>query len=94
MINFVYANKIITQHLKLRDMNAMQAIRIKRASQSFAMFLMAMNQRFIFEDGDFIITETGNIDKFKSWCRKKGVRENEIEKMSFEESIITLDVEY
>ncbi len=72
----------------------MKAIRIKNANQSFAMFLMAMNERFVFDYGDFVITETGDIDKFKSWCRKNGVRENEIGKMSFEEIHAEVDVDY
>lgn len=72
----------------------MKAIRIKNAKQSFAMFLMAMNQRFLFDYGEFVITETGNIAKFREWSLKNGVRQEELDEMSFEVIYADIDVEY
>ena len=64
-------------------METKKAIKIENANTNFGIFLMAMNTRFIFEYGDFIIPNTTNIDKFKSWCLRNGVQGPRIEQMQF-----------
>lgn len=59
----------------------MKGIQIKNAGDNFAMFLMAMNVVFIFDYGTFTICNTGDIDKFKGFCRRNGVAETLISKM-------------
>lgn len=72
----------------------MKAIRIKNAHHAFGMFLMAMNSRFVFDYGEFVITDTANIDKFKDWCLKNGVRQSELDDMIFEVISADVDIEY
>lgn len=72
----------------------MKSIRIKDASRSFAMFLIAMNKRFLYEYGDFVIIDTGDVEKFKNWCLANGVRERDLNGMSFEQIHADIDVEY
>ncbi len=61
----------------------MKAIEITDATLSFVMFLVAMNVKFIYDYGKFIILGTSDIDKFRSYCIKNGVRKADITRMAF-----------
>lgn len=66
----------------------MEALLIKNAPQSFAMFLIAFNIPFRYSYGEFTIEDTHDEQKFISFALRNGVREDHLEEMDF--SVITL----
>lgn len=66
----------------------MKGIEIKNAGDNFGMFLMAMNVKFLFDYGTFIICNTHDIDKFTNHCKRNGVAETLLGKM--EMSVVEL----
>lgn len=59
----------------------MEALLIKNAPQSFAMFLVAMNIPFRYNYGEYIIENTHNAVKFQAYCIRNGVRLAELKAM-------------
>lgn len=66
-----------------------KTIEVKGATSSFAMFLIAMNVKFTYDYGSFYIHDTLDIDKFRVFCDRNGVREIELEEMTME--VVELD---
>lgn len=64
-------------------MGTKKVIKIENANTNLGIFLMTMNTTFRYECGDFIIPNTKDIDKFKSWCLKNGFPNSELEQMQF-----------
>ncbi|MCM1219145.1 MAG: hypothetical protein NC044_05455 [Prevotella sp.] len=62
----------------------MKGIKISNFNRSFAMFLMAMDTTFTYSYNRIFVGTTSDVEKFKNWCLRSGVRESEINEMSFE----------
>lgn len=56
-------------------------LKVEKAKQSLANFLMAMNVKFAYDYGTFYILDTHDPEKFLSFCKRNDVRQSEIEKM-------------
>ncbi len=56
-------------------------LKIENAKQSMANLLMALNVKFAYDFGTFYILNTHSPEKFRSFCKKNGVSESELDSM-------------
>lgn len=62
----------------------MKHLVIKHAPKHLANLFIALNKEFAYSYGDFIIRNTADAEKFKTWLAATGgVREDEIDSMEF-----------